>query len=697
LADDDDIEPVAFGSYWLLERVAVGGMAEVFLASNPSFAPLVALKRILPNVAANQDFIAMFLDEARIAGQLDHEGIARILDLGKHQDSYFLAMEYVAGQDLRALWDRAREANVPIPLPMVCALVMRMADALDHAHRKRDAKGRPLHIIHRDVSPQNVLVSYDGDVKLIDFGVAKAANRLVRTQTGIMKGKFAYMSPEQARAEPIDHRADVFAIGVVLYELLTGERAFKADSDFALLEKVRRVDVTPLRHLRPDAPRSLDKIVMKALARTEQQRYPWASALANDLREFLHEQGHTVTQADIGAYMRKVFASEHHADKRRLDRHQARAHSLPVVDLPTITASAYDDGEADSHDHTRLDADSGRATALSNSVPVQAPPALPAEARAIPVLRSSASPLPWIAMALAGALMGAVATVAVMSQRAPPMDAVIGTEPAGATVWKGTEQVCARTPCTLRLGAGTHALELDFEGVRTPSPVTVVEGSEPSVVHVRLNRPPQSIILETEPPGAWLWIDGQLMAGVTPLQITNQPFGKVLRMTLAKDGYEAVSVDRAVGADNRWRVDLPTATTALSLALEPADARVLVAGKERVGRGPVNVGRKPVIAEVSRPGCETQSFQLMGTGQASAQASLNLRCHPFVGSLRIVSSKRPASVRISGVELARQANLDNVVLPAGEHVVLLRSPRGKVETHTAVVANGSNVVVTAAF
>lgn len=342
----DEIQSVTFGGYQLLERLAMGGMAEVFLARPEGQERFVAIKRILPNIAADDDFIAMFIDEAKIAGQLTHPNIAQILDIGKISSSYFIAMEYVSGHDLRALWDRVRDgANEPgatkgLPIPVACHIVKKLAEGLDHAHRKRDGKGRPLGIIHRDVSPQNVLISYDGDLKIIDFGIAKAANRIVKTQTGILKGKFAYMAPEQARGEPIDHRSDVFAIGVVLYELLTGERAFKADTDFVLLEKVRRVDITPARDLRPDLPRELERIMMKALGREAGERYAWASVLAGDLDRFMSDQGLTTSRDELGAFVRRLFRSEHAEEHRRLSIFARRADKEPGANIVRGSVSA---------------------------------------------------------------------------------------------------------------------------------------------------------------------------------------------------------------------------------------------------------------------------------------------------------------------------------------------------------------------
>jgi serine/threonine protein kinase len=312
---------IPFGNYYLLERLAVGGMAEVYLAKCfgvAGFERLVALKRILPTIAEDDEFIAMFIDEAKIAGQLNHANVAQIFDLGKINQSYFIAMEYISGHDLRALWDRVRHDGEGIPIELACYATKKICEGLDYAHRRRDNRGRPLGIIHRDVSPQNVLLSYDGDVKVIDFGIAKAANRMVRTQTGILKGKFAYMAPEQARGEPTDHRSDVFAIGVILYELLTGERAFKAESDFALLEKVRKVDLVPPRKLQPDVPRELERIVYKAMSREAGDRYAWASVMASDLDRFMTNHGLTYNKEELAAYVRKAFKSDYDEEKRRL-------------------------------------------------------------------------------------------------------------------------------------------------------------------------------------------------------------------------------------------------------------------------------------------------------------------------------------------------------------------------------------------
>ena len=222
-------QPIKFGKYLLLERIAVGGMAEVFVAKAfgvEGFERLLAIKKILPTMGEDGEFISMFVDEARIAVQLSHANIVQVLELGKHDDNLYIAMEYISGRDLRQVIERFRKRAQPMPIPQVCLMVAEVCEALDYAHRKRDARGQPLGIVHRDVSPQNVIVSFEGETKLIDFGIAKAESRLQKTQAGILKGKFSYMSPEQVRGQAVDGRSDIFAAGILLWELICGEKLF---------------------------------------------------------------------------------------------------------------------------------------------------------------------------------------------------------------------------------------------------------------------------------------------------------------------------------------------------------------------------------------------------------------------------------------------------------------------------------------
>jgi len=330
--------PVAYGKYHLLERIAIGGMAEVFLAKSfgvAGFERLLVIKRILPHMAEDREFIDMFVDEARIASTLSHSGIAQILELGQEEAAYFIAMEFIHGKDLGRLQDRLQKRRRVMPIPLSVLVVSRLCEALEYAHRKTDSAGNSLRIIHRDVSPGNVLISYDGDVKLIDFGIAKAQNRMGRTNAGTLKGKFGYMSPEQVRGLPLDHRSDIFAAGIILYELLTGERLFAGESDFGTLEKVRNATVTPPSTYNRRIPRELEQVVMRALAREPEERYEWASDLQQDLARYLMFEGSLTTTKSLAAFMKEIFSEDLARENEKLLVYRQRGY--PLVGAPSTT------------------------------------------------------------------------------------------------------------------------------------------------------------------------------------------------------------------------------------------------------------------------------------------------------------------------------------------------------------------------
>jgi len=306
-------KPIPFGKYYLLERISVGGMAEVFKAKAfgvEGFERLIAVKRILPSIAEDEEFITMFIDEAKIAVQLTHANIAQIFDLGKVGDSFFIALEYVAGKDLRTIFDKMRKHNQTIPSPMAAYVIMKTCEGLDYAHNKKDATGRDLNLVHRDVSPQNVLISYDGDVKLIDFGIAKAAGKAGKTQAGILKGKFGYMSPEQVRGLPLDRRSDIFGLGICLWEMVTGERLFIGESDFSTLEKVRNVEIVPPSTYNKRIPEDLEKIILKALSKEVEDRYQSAMDLHDDLQSWMYTSGNFFARKDLSAFQQEVFKQD---------------------------------------------------------------------------------------------------------------------------------------------------------------------------------------------------------------------------------------------------------------------------------------------------------------------------------------------------------------------------------------------------
>ena len=300
----------AFGPYQLIDRIAVGGMAEVFKAKRSGvegFEKIVALKRILPHLSENKEFLDMFVDEAKMVAGLTHPNIVQIFDLGRIESSYYIAMEYVHGRDLRTTIRRARDKGLRMPLDLSLRVVSQVCAALEYAHRKKDARGRPMQIVHRDVSPQNILVTFEGNLKLADFGIAKAATKASTTDRGALRGKLLYMSPEQAWGRTIDRRSDVFSLGIVLYEMITEQKPFMGTgSEMTILEMVRKCVITPPREVNPRVPEALDRVIMKALARNPDERYQDAGQMQRGIEKILRERP-PVTARDLARFLELLY------------------------------------------------------------------------------------------------------------------------------------------------------------------------------------------------------------------------------------------------------------------------------------------------------------------------------------------------------------------------------------------------------
>jgi serine/threonine protein kinase len=296
--------------YAILGRIATGGMAEIFLARSTSLAGVeryVVLKRVLPERARDPVFVKMFLDEARLAAQLQHPNIAQVHDIGRLGDSYFFTMEYVHGEDLRSVLQRLSALRRALPVNHALLIAAGAAAALHHAHERTGPDRRPLGIVHRDVSPSNVMVSFEGAVKLVDFGVAKASQRSTETRTGTVKGKIAYLSPEQCKGSPIDRRSDIFSLGIVLYELLTCTRLFKRDTDFATMTSIVNDDAPPPSLQRPELGPAIDRVVTTALARDPARRFPTAGDLLEALEQAAEESGKSMSAHGLGRFLRELF------------------------------------------------------------------------------------------------------------------------------------------------------------------------------------------------------------------------------------------------------------------------------------------------------------------------------------------------------------------------------------------------------
>jgi len=302
----------SLGKYQLIKRIAVGGMSEIFLASQgglEGFERAVIVKCIREDLHAEREVAQMFLDEARIAACLKHSNIVHLYDVGQDDRDSYLAMEYIFGRDLMQIGERARRLGWELPIPFLVKVMCDCLAGLHYAHEVAEFEDRPLKMIHRDISPQNIIVSFDGVTKLLDFGIAKAEARLSKTRAGVLKGKYAYMSPEQVRGKPLDHRTDLFSLGVVFYEVITGTRLFQRDTDYSTMEAVDRCEVPPIRVLRKDVPRRLMRVLRKAMRSKPNRRFGSAKDMERTLSKLL--KGSAVEQASqVSGYMRKLFAHE---------------------------------------------------------------------------------------------------------------------------------------------------------------------------------------------------------------------------------------------------------------------------------------------------------------------------------------------------------------------------------------------------
>ena len=288
--------------YRVIEKLESGGMAEVFRAESEGlqgFRKQVAIKRVLPHLSSKKKFISMFLDEARLSAQLSHSNCVQVFDIGVGDNAFFIVMEFVDGANLKAIIEHIKKAGQDFPVEAAVHISLELCKGLAYAHELTDPNGVPLHIVHRDMSPPNVLITKHGEVKIVDFGLAKANSQLEKSEPGIIKGKFSYLSPEAAMGQEVDARTDVFAVGIILWELLSGQRLFLGDTDFQTVKKVQGAVVPAISGINKKVPLELEKIIAKSLARDPTQRYTTARALGMELSKFMFKHGVAVSTFDI--------------------------------------------------------------------------------------------------------------------------------------------------------------------------------------------------------------------------------------------------------------------------------------------------------------------------------------------------------------------------------------------------------------
>ncbi len=550
------------GQYYLLDKIAQGGMAEIYkgLAYDlHGIRRTVVIKKILPHIAAHREFIDMLVAEAKLAVQLSHGNIAQVLDLGKVGDDYFMVMEYVDGKSVSQIMRKAAQSGDPIPIPIAVHVAGEAAAGLHFMHSRTDSSGRPLNIIHRDISPQNLMLTSGGTVKIIDFGIAKAATTIEITDVGVVKGKFAYMSPEQASGDPMDWRTDGFSLAVVLFEMLTGRRLFKGKDNPETLRNVRRAFVPRPSTYRSDIPEELDTILLKALNKDREARYKSAGAFRDELLKFLHHDHPTFQNADISNYLGRIFqgdevsgrGEESHTPLLIIDRTQsAILESIPVDEIPLPPKDEW----ADEYSEWTPLLGTPQARRRRQTLTLMALVALLCGIIAVglgywryhligntpTILNASNQRLPGVAPPPAP---GPVVLPSVPSPTPPSLpaepfgDVVVNSEPQGAVIYLDDRPTGLATPNTLaHLPSETqHTVAVHMKGYKFWSVPVSIHAGGVERLNVQLEMDYASLEVLTKPIGAEVIIN-ERPAGVTPYFQKLHP-DEVLRIVVRKNGY----------------------------------------------------------------------------------------------------------------------------------------------------------------
>lgn len=555
----EKFEPKQFGKYFLLQKLAMGGMAEIYKAKTygvDGFEKLLVIKRILPHCSADKDFISMLIDEAKLSVLLSHANIVQVYDLGKVAEDYYISMEFIHGVNLRDIMYRCREDRLPIPTDIAVYIASEICKGLDYAHRKTDHNNRPLNIIHRDVSPQNILLSYDGEVKIVDFGIAKAAMNISHTMAGILKGKIAYMSPEQAMGKKIDSRTDMFSAGILLYEMLTGGKLFTGESQFEILKKIRTTMITP-ETLPASIPAPLKPVVAKALAHQADNRFQHAGDLQIELTKYLYSTYIDFSPRKLAAFIKKIFIKEITDEQTQA----AREGSIEDITTSVIREEGAkqmdivhrDDTIPPKHAATGEGETSATATPIAPKVDTstkisekkQAP-----KKRGRAVLRMA-----MLLFMLAGAAYAAVNFVPALrfweQEKAEPPEPVeqplprfgsvsVISVPDGANVFLDGKDTGRTTPTLLEeLSIGNdYTIRAEKEKYGPAERVIRIASPERVDVSLELAEPTGTLNIITEPSGAVISVDGVSTRYTTPAVLEKLPVGKDLRITLSKPGFQ---------------------------------------------------------------------------------------------------------------------------------------------------------------
>jgi eukaryotic-like serine/threonine-protein kinase len=621
--------PRQFGKYTLLRKLATGGMAELFLALQQSmagFEKLIVVKRILPKMNQDAGFIEMLLNEARVAASMSHPNIVQTFDVGEVDGVYYIAMEHVQGEDIRAVVRQLKKVNRnEFPLEHAVEIIRGLCSGLSYAHERCDLEGVPLRIVHRDISPQNVVITFSGDVKVVDFGIAQSDKNLA-TETGFgkLKGKIPYMSPEQARGLELDSRSDIFSAGVMLFELTTGRRLFKGDSEYSTLKLICESTYPLPSQIRSDYPPALEAIVLRALAKDRTERYQTARELQSALESFSREQRVATSSVALSAFMRDIFSAELAAG-----RDAVLSDKKLAAGVLKLKASSTSDWPVW---HPR-----------SAPPSMASLPSLPASATGeYPVPPSSAAQVPNLGAAVALPQISGLGPLPTAAATTAPIEIAAGaTTSAAATAkpaMRRTGLWGATGVCLIALAGGAIWRATIHARPQSATDVPAAPVVAPNVALVRI---------ESTPPGATIWIDGNMHSATTPTTLDAIPIDREVKIRLSKDGYDAAESTLKLSANDLTTTRLfvlERGSFTITWSVEPKSATVSIDDISAEGSRATDLAADvDHVLVIAAPGFQEERIVVRGESHAVKNIALQLHRAQSTGTATVGSGAFVAS------------------------------------------------------